>query len=233
MVQNRKYSWSIVIPAFNEESIVEDVVEKSIAFLRSKVSDYEVVVVNDGSTDKTGEILENMKKENPELRVIHHEKNMGIGCAWRTLYRTAKKDFIFTCPADGQFDPFDFSYAEKLLKNSDAISIFRIGRKDPFIRKVISYINKFLNKLLCDLSLKDVNWVKVYKRKVLQEVDYCSTTPFIETEIFAKIKNSGGVIAEVGAPHHPRTTGEAKGGSLTYIWKTTIDLFTLSKELKK
>jgi len=233
MSQKRKYSWSIVIPAFNEESIVQEVVQKALDFLRSRVSDYEVVVVNDGSSDGTSDVLEKLKKQNPELRVIHHEKNMGIGCAWRTLYRSAKKDFIFTCPADGQFDPFDFSYAEKLLDNYDAVSIFRIARKDSLARKIISSVNRLMNKYLCGLSLRDVNWVKVYRRDILRNIEYTSVTPFIETEIFAKIKKNGGRITEVGAPHHPRTTGRATGGDLSLIFNTTKELLLLFRELRK
>ncbi len=233
MKQNCNNSWSIVVPAYNEERSVQVVVQKSIDFLRSKVSDFEVIVVNDGSTDGTAEILEALKKKNPELRVIHHEKNMGIGYAWRTLYKAAKKDFIFTCPADEQFEPSDFSYAESLLDTSDIISIYRINRKDSFLRKIISFVNRVLNKHMCKLSIRDVNWVKVYRLKVLKEIDYISVTPFIETEILAKAKNRGWRVNEVGAPHHPRVTGKSSGGSFSYIFKTTMELFRLSKDLKK
>jgi len=220
-----KKSIEILIPAYNEEKNVEGVIKKSLLWLKSQTNDYSVLVVDDGSTDRTGEILDSLEKKYRNLKVIHHEKNLGIGRAWRTLYEFSTKEIIFTCPADQQFNPADFSRALPYIDKVDIISFYRPKKKDysPF-RLILTNINRLLIRIFFNLKIRDVNWVKMYKKEVLKQLDLKLKSALIETEILAKVKKINKKIIEIKAPYHPRVYGKSKGASMKTIWLSFIEL---------
>lgn len=223
-----KQSLEIVIPAYNEEKNIEEVIKKSLEFLRKNSKDYRVLVVDDGSTDKTSEILKNLEKNNKNIKVLFHEKNLGIGMAWKTLYDNCEKDIILTCPADLQFHPDDFSSALDFIKDNDAVSIYRIKKEEyTFFRNLLSNLNRKIIKFLFNLEVRDINWVKVYKKEIFKDLDLKLKSSLIETEIFAKLKKRCGKIIEIGAPHYPRIHGKPKGASIKNIYLVAKDILKL------
>ncbi len=167
-----KQSIEIVIPAYNEEENIKIVVEKSLSWLKKQTKNYLVTVVDDGSSDNTGKILDLLAKEKSKLKVIHHNHNLGIGNSWFDLYKNTTKDIIFTCPADQQFDPMDFSLALPYVKNSDIVSIFRRKKKQYGVfNSILSNLNKEFIYLLFGFKVRDVNWVKMYKKNVLKDLN--------------------------------------------------------------
>lgn len=220
-----KKSIEILIPAYNEEKNVEEVIKKSLLWLKSQTNNYSVLVVDDGSTDRTGEILDSLKKKYKNLKVIHHKKNLGIGRAWRTLYKFSTKEIIFTCPADQQFNPADFSRALPYIDQVDIVSFYRPKKKDysPF-RLILTNINRLLIKIFFNLKIRDINWVKMYKKEVLKQLDLKLKSTLIETEILAKAKKIHKKIIEIKAPYRPRVYGKSKGASMKNIWLSFIEL---------
>ncbi len=229
-----KQSMEILIPAYNEEKNIEIVVKKSLSWLKSLTKDYRTLVINDASIDNTKRILNNLSKKNKNLKVIHNKKNKGIGEAWKKLYKNSSKEILFTCPADQQFDPSDFSKTLAYLDKAEIISIYRQKKQQyNLFRNFLSITNRLLIKILFDLDIRDINWVKMYKRKIFQDFDLKLTSPLIETEIFAKAKKRKYKIIQVGAPHHPRLQGKSKGANFKQLSRVLLDLVILKSIIIK
>ena len=221
-------SMEIVIPAYNEEKNIEIVINKSLDWLKKQTEDYRVLVVNDGSKDNTQEILDNLAKKNKHIRVMHHKKNLGIGKSWKTLYKNIEKDIIFTCPADQQFNPNDFSKTIPYIDNADIISIYRKQKKQySLFRNLLSNLNKVVIKVFFGFEIKDINWVKMYKKDLLNELDLRLNSPLIETEIIAKSKKRNKKILQGPAPHYPRIYGKPSGTNFKQLALTLCELIKL------
>jgi len=223
-----KQSLEILIPSYNEEKNIETVVEKSLAWLKSQTEDYSVLVVEDGSNDKTKEILKNLTKKDSHLKTIYHKKNLGIGQSWYDLYKNASKNIIFTCPADQQFDPADFSIAIPYIDKADIISIYRLKKQGyNLFRLILTNTNKLLVRILFRLNIKDINWVKMYKKELLNQLNIQLKSSLLETEILAKAKKRHAKIIQLQAPYHLRIHGKARGASFKNLWLVFIDLIKL------
>jgi glycosyltransferase involved in cell wall biosynthesis len=218
----------ILIPAYNEEGNIAQVIEKSIKFLKKHTNNYSVLVVDDGSTDNTGKILDKLKIRNKNLRVIHHKKNLGIGHSWYDLYSNSSKNILLTCPADQQFDPKDFEDCLPLIAKADVVSIYRVKKQDySLFRKFLTFFNKTLIRVLFGLNLKDINWVKIYRRSIFEGLNIQLRSPLIESEILAKAKKRNLKIVEISAPYYPRVAGKSKGSNFKNVTKSINELFSL------
>ena len=161
---------SVVLPAFNEEANIEAVVRKCVAYLETRVPDYELLVVNDGSRDRTGEILNRLTTELPRLRPLHHPQNRGYGAALRTGFDAATKRFVFYMDGDGQFDINDLDKVLPLATDDDHIVTgFRIERRDPFIRRLNAKLfGGWLVRIMLNVRVRDLNCAfKLIPKKVL------------------------------------------------------------------
>ncbi|HXQ22195.1 MAG TPA: glycosyltransferase family 2 protein, partial [Candidatus Acidoferrales bacterium] len=161
---------SVVLPAFNEEANIEQVVRACVAYLDPHVPDYELLVVNDGSRDRTGEILDRLAGELPRLRPLHHPQNRGYGAALRTGFDAAAKRFVFYMDGDGQFDIRDLDVILPLATDDDHIVTgFRIERRDPFIRRLNAKLfGGWLVRVMLNVRVRDLNCAfKVIPKKVL------------------------------------------------------------------
>jgi len=221
-------SIEIVIPAYNEEKNIEIVIKKSLNWLKHNTKNYLVSVVNDGSSDNTGKILDSLAKTNKHLRVLHHKRNLGIGEAWRTLYKESSKDLILSCPADQQFDPKDFSCILPYVNKADIISIYRYKKEDyTLFRQFLTHSNKILIKLLFNLNIKDINWVKMFRKWTLKDLDLQLRSSLVEIEILAKAKKRKAKIIQVGSPSHVRGYGKSKGAGIKNLYRVFLELLKL------
>ncbi|MDD5192580.1 MAG: glycosyltransferase family 2 protein [Candidatus Nanoarchaeia archaeon] len=226
-------SIEILIPAYNEEKNIEEVVQKSLSWLKSQTKNYLVTVVDDGSSDNTGKILDLLAKKNKHANIIHHRKNLGIGKAWRTLYNASSKDIVFTCPADQQFDPLDFSKAMPYL-SADIISIYRPKKYDySLFRILLTNAHRLIIRIFFGLNIKDINWVKMYKKRFLKELDLKLQSGLIETEILVKAKKRNARIVQVEAPYYFRPYGKSRGAGLRNISQTISELIRLCQIIIK
>lgn len=226
---------SIVLPAYNEEANVERVVRDVAAYADTLGIDYEIVVVNDGSRDRTGEILDGLQGQFPRLRPQHHPQNRGYGAALRTGFDASVKQYVFYMDGDGQFDITELGQLLPLANEDCIVTGFRIERRDPFIRRLNAKLfGGFLVKILLNVYVKDLNCAfKLIPKKVLKSITLESTGALINAELYGRAVRKGFGIKEIGVHHYPRTAGVQTGAHLSVILRAFYDLFRLRQKIIK
>ena len=231
-------SLSVVLPAYNEEANVESAVEGVSSVAQQLGMDYEIILVNDGSADRTGEIARELMQRIPNFRLVEHYPNRGYGGALRAGFAAAMGDLIAFVPADNQFDFREISRLLERLDEADIVSGYRAERQDTFIRKLNGFGWNTLVRLLFGYLCRDIDCgFKLFRREVLERVTIVSDGAMIDTEFLAGARARGFRIAEVPVTHLPRVAGEATGANLKVIAKAFRDLVRfrqrLSRELRK
>ncbi len=225
---------SVVLPAFNEEANIDRVVRDCVAYLETTGLDYELVVTNDGSKDRTGAILDELAKEFPRLRPQHHPQNRGYGAALRTGFDAAQKRFVFYMDGDGQFDIKELDIILPLVTDDDHIVTgYRIKRNDPLIRRLNAKLfGGWLVRIMLNVYVKDLNCAfKLIPKKVLNAITLESTGALINAELYGRAVNKGFKIKETGVHHYPRTAGVQTGAHLSVIVGAFYDLFRLRQKI--
>jgi glycosyltransferase involved in cell wall biosynthesis len=228
-----KISISVFSPCYNEEKNVGKLLTSMLDFLPKISSDYEIIIVDDGSTDSTAEIARKFALEHPQVKVIRHEKNRGYGAALRTGFENSIKDYIFFTDSDNQFDISEMTKLLPYIRDYDIVAGFRIKRRDNFIRKINEFSFNRLIRILFGLTVRDLNCAfKIYKRNVIRSLELHSTLAFINSELLIRAKKKGFTIKEVGVTHYPRKYGTQTGANLKVITGSLRELFQLRRELK-
>jgi len=225
---------AVVLPAFNEEANVEKVVRTCVAYLEPRLPDYELLVVNDGSRDRTGDILRQLQTEFPRLRPLHHTQNRGYGAALRTGFDAASKPFVFYMDGDGQFDIRDLDQLLPLAADEDHIVTgYRIERRDPFIRRLNAKLfGGWLVRVMLGVRVRDLNCAfKLIPKKVLQSIVLESPGALINAELYGRAARKGFGIKEVGVHHYPRAAGVQTGAHLRVIVRAFYDLLRLRRKI--
>ncbi len=223
----KSQSWSIIIFAFNEEESIRLVIENCLKTLNSLNADEsELIVVNDGSTDRTS-IEINECLPNNKISLINHQTNKGIGEALLSGYRNAKYENICAVPADGQFNLNELlPYAN--IPEQTIISFYRTQKiRYTIFRKFLSYFNRLLNRYLLGIKIKDVNWIKIYKKEIFESISPVLTSSLVESEICAKVLKAKYKLIEIPSTYHPRTGGISKGASLKTLFLAVSELAKL------
>lgn len=228
---------SVFLPAYNEEANLKRTVKNVTENLNKNVSIWEVIIVDDGSKDKTGQIADELAKKEKRIRVIHHHPNRGYGAAFKSGLYEAKYPWISFIDSDGQFDFSEISrfIATQQKTNADLVIGYYLGRKVSFVRKLNSKIWQAIVWLLFGLNVKDIDCgFKLISKKVVDKIEKLQSErgAFISSEFLIKAKKSGFKIVEIGVEHYPRKQGEATGAKLNVIVQSFIDLFTLWRRLK-
>jgi len=230
----KKYPITIFFPCYNEEQNVEKVTRNALAVAKSISDDYEIIIVNDGSQDRTGEIADRLARENPAVRAVHHEKNLGYGAALQSGFKNATKELVFYTDGDGQFNIEEIVKLLPLIEKYDIVSGYRKKRMDPFIRKVNAFLWGVLVNTMFKINVRDVDCAfKLYRRKIFDDITLTSQGALIDTEILAKAAAKGYRIAEVGVNHYPRLAGKQTGAKLSVIIKAFVELFKLKNSFSK
>ncbi|HTY44766.1 MAG TPA: glycosyltransferase family 2 protein [Patescibacteria group bacterium] len=213
---------SLVMPVYNEESIIERVVRDCCAEIVAKIDGSEFIIVNDASTDSTRTILEGLAKEFPCLKLLHLKTNSGHGNALRAGLACAKNPVIVHMDSDGHFKAQEFWKLYPRLENSDIVLGLRAPRHDPLHRKAISLAVRLIDMALFGFSIKDINTpFKCIKRQVFQDVigDVPPNAFAISILIVILAKLKGYRVAEVPVTHFPRRTGHSKLANWFYLCK--------------
>jgi glycosyltransferase involved in cell wall biosynthesis len=228
-----KISLSVFFPCYNEEKNVEKLVHDVNRFLPSIVTDYEIIVVDDGSIDKTAEIARELSQEDPHVRLIRHETNRGYGAALRTGFKNSMKEYIFFTDGDNQFDIKELSNMLPFAREFDIVVGYRIKRQDNFMRRVNAWSFNALIRILFGLEIKDLNCAfKLFRRDVIENIKMESSGAFINAELIIGAMKKGYKIKEIGVSHHPRQWGSQTGANLRVIIKAFYELFKLRKKLR-
>ncbi len=228
----REVSLSVFFPCYNEEANVERTTRAALDACREITSDFEIIIVNDGSRDRTGEIADRLAEEHPEVRVVHNRPNRGYGGALQSGFRAARKDWIFYTDGDGQFDFREIPQLLELLDRFDIVSAYRLRRQDSWIRKVNAWGWKIVCNLLLGLRLRDVDCAfKIYPKRFIDEVELWSEGALIDAEMLAKARRRGYRIGQVGVHHYPRTAGQQTGANLRVVVRAFRELFKLRRRI--
>ncbi len=231
-------SLSVVIPAYNEEANIGSCIENVSKVLKNLKIDSEIIVVNDGSRDKTGEVAGGYLKKIKHFKVIDNNPNRGYGGSLRSGFDAAKKEFIAFVPSDNQFE---FAEITKLLKNqedsgADIVSGIRVGGGvDPFHRKLNRWGWNTIVRALFGYLASDIDCgFKLFKREILQSVNLTSERgAMIDTQLFAGARARGFKVSEVPLTHLPRTAGNSTGANPKVIIQSFVDLFSFWWQLKQ
>ncbi len=231
-------SLSIVLPAYNEEENAASAVEKVYAVAQGLGMDYEILLVNDGSADRTGEIGRELEQRIPNFRLVEHYPNRGYGGSLKAGFAAATKELIAFTPADNQFEFGEVPRLLERLDKADIVSGFRADRQDPFIRRLNAFGWNTLIQLLFGRLCRDIDCgFKLFRREILDHVNIVSNGAMIDTEFLAGAKARGYRITDVPVTHLPRVAGEATGANFKVIAKAFRDLLSfrmrLSKELRE
>ena len=228
-----KPSLSIFFPAYNDAGTIASLALIAHMTARELTDDYEVIVVNDGSPDHTGALLDEMARHFPWLRVVHHAKNRGYGGALRTGFLSASKDLIFYTDGDAQYDPREMVklYAA-LAPGVDFVNGYKIGRSDPVHRIVIGRVYHAFVRTVFGLRLRDVDCdFRLMRRGVFDKVVLTRSSGVICVELMKKVQDHGFHIAEVPVHHFHRSYGRSQFFNVPRVVRTLLDLARLWVEL--
>lgn len=232
---------SVFFPAFNEAENLSSTVEKAVKVLENLKLNWEILIINDGSTDNTKEVAEDLAKKNPHISVINHEKNLGYGEALKSGFYSAKYEVIVYNDSDGQFD---FSEITKFLEKIedlpagrqgyDLLIGYRIKRQDNFIRVLFKKGWQLSLFAFFGLTLKDADCgFKMIRKEVLEKIPKLTSTRggMINAELAIKAKKAGFRVGQIAVHHYPRKFGKPTGANLNVIIRSYLDLLSLWWEL--
>jgi len=216
---------SLFFPVYRDEATVARVTRKALGVLRDLASEYEVIIVDDGSPDKAGAIADDLARSHPEVRVIHHERNLGYGQALRTGFTAARFEWICFTDGDDEYEVGDLTRLFRLRYYYDLVITFRYAKRYSTWRVFVSYVYNRVLRWLFQTRYRDVSCgLKLIRRDVIQELDLISTSPFIGAEIAIKTMLKGYRVGEVGIQTFPRQFGGGSSTSLANILATMKDL---------
>ena len=229
----RPPSLSIFFPAYNDAGTIASLVLLAHMTARRITADHEVIVVDDGSPDHTGALLDELARHFPWLKVVHHERNRGYGGALRTGFATASKQLIFYTDGDAQYDPRELlALYQALGPEVDFVNGYKIGRQDPLHRIVIGRLYHWFVRSAFGLELKDVDCdFRLMRRQVFDKVTLTRSSGVICVELMKKVQDHGFRIAQVPVHHYHRSYGKSQFFNIPRIARTLVDLARLWLEL--
>jgi glycosyltransferase involved in cell wall biosynthesis len=230
-------SISAVLPAYNEEAIIERTVRHVSGVLSGLADDYEVIVTNDGSRDRTGHILADLARREPELRLqaVTHDRNRGYGAALASGFDAATKDLIFLTDGDKQFDVSELAdFLPAMDSQTDLVIGWRRNRADPPMRLLNAWGWKTLVNTLFGYTARDVDCAfKLFRRSVWESLTVHARGATFSAEFLIKARRLGFRVRELPVSHYPRTAGSPTGARLSVIVRAFVELFHLWRNLDR
>jgi len=225
---DKQISLTIVVPALNEEENLEDAVTSIIAALEDGGVDWEMILVNDGSTDRTGEIAAEFASKNPRINALHHERPMGVGYSFREGAMTSSKDAVTWLPGDGENDPYEQLKWLPLLEHVDIVNPFVVNRgMRSRGRRMLSTLYLWIINVSFGVTLNYTNGTVIYRRRVFEVVKPEANGFFFQTECLIKAIRAGFTFAEVPIRIQKRLGGQSKALSLKSFYAVASDFIHL------
>ncbi len=222
-------SISAFFPAYNDAGTIASMVVVADRTLRALTDDYEIIVVNDGSPDHTGEILEDLAARYPRLRVVTHPRNRGYGGALRSGFAHATKDLVFYTDGDAQYDPRELALLVAALQpDVDLVNGYKIERHDPLNRIIIGRLYHKVVRVMFRLRVRDVDCdFRLLRRRIFDDVDLREDSGVICVELMTKVHQAGCRIAEVPVHHFHRAYGKSQFFNFARVARVGRDLIRL------
>jgi len=229
--ERRSYSLTIFFPCYNDVTTIGSLIAGADAVAREYTDDYEIIVVNDGSTDHSPELLLSLKNKYEHLRLISHDKNKGYGAALKSGFYNATKEFVFYTDGDGQYDVFELRKLLPIMQEGvDVVNGYKIMRQDPLYRRVIGVLYLFFMRLLFNFHVRDVNCdFRLIRRKVFDTIKLKHDSGVICLELVKKLELAGYRFAEFPVHHYQRMAGRSQifhpvrliwiGFSILKLWR--------------
>jgi glycosyltransferase involved in cell wall biosynthesis len=220
---------SVFFPAYNDSGTIASMVIRAVQAASALTPDYEVIIVNDGSGDATAQIVDELARTYPHVRVIHHAGNRGYGGALQTGFRSATKELIFYTDGDAQYDPAELAALwARMTPRVDLVNGYKISRSDPAHRVVIGRLYHHVVRLMFGLTIRDVDCdFRLMRRAIFERIDLSKTSGVICLEMMKKIEDAGFRIVEVPVHHYHRAFGRSQFFNFGRIFRTGIDVFRL------
>jgi glycosyltransferase involved in cell wall biosynthesis len=223
---------SYFFPAHDEEANLDGLVAEALATLPSRADTFEVIVVDDGSTDGTAALADALVASHPDIvRVVHHPTNLGYGAALRSGFGAARYDHVAFTDGDRQFKVADLGRLIERMAEADRPDVvvgFRIKRADPPLRIAYARAYRLANRILFGLTVTDVDCAcKLFRREALAGLRVESGGAFFSAEMIIKLRATGRTVVEVGVPHYPRTAGSASGAKPQVVLRAVRDFWNL------
>jgi glycosyltransferase involved in cell wall biosynthesis len=226
-------SLSVILPAFNEEANIRSAVEDAYEILPAFAPVFEIIVVNDGSFDRTGDICDELAEELSEMRVVHHTENSGYGAALKSGIKLARYDIIFFTDSDRQFDLKEVATLLVETDNYDIVAGYRARRHDPPHRLLFAWGWNILVRLVLGIRVRDIDCAfKAFNRRVFDSIQIRSVGAMVNTEIFCQAHTFDMTVKEVPVSHFPRKHGKPTGGNIAVIIKAFRELTRMHRILR-
>jgi glycosyltransferase involved in cell wall biosynthesis len=228
-VATNRCSISIFFPAFNDEGTIAGLVRNALDLLPSLTGDYQVLVINDGSTDGTAAIIDELAATHPQVRAIHHDRNRGYGGALQTGFKESEKELVFYTDGDGQYDVRELTRLLPLMVEGVAVvNGYKARRADGPARKILGGIYNRAARFLFNLPVRDVDCdFRLIRRSALQELGELSNSGAVCVELIRGLHTRGAVFAEVEVNHYPRLHGRSQFLTLARVMRTLYDFCAL------
>jgi glycosyltransferase involved in cell wall biosynthesis len=225
-------SISVFFPCYNEQENVARTVEQALGVLEKLSAGFEVIIVDDGSADRTGRIADEIAARDSRVKAVHHRTNLGYGAALQSGFKAATKELVFYTDGDGQFDLNELPLLLPLIRQYDIVAGYRINRQDNLIRRINGWCWTKLVCLLFGMKVRDIDCAfKLYKREIFDNIELSSTGALISAEILARAVRRGYSLTQKGVHHYPRTAGAQTGANLRVIFRAFKELFKLRRRI--
>ena len=224
---------SVFFPFYNEEANIAAQTKQALKIIPQFAEKFEIILVNDGSADKTGQIGQKLAADHPNVVLVSHSKNRGYGGALKSGFRKAKYEWIFFSDGDRQFDLKEIGRLLPLTSRADLVIGYRQKRADTPIRLINAKLFNLLIRLLFGLKVTDIDCAfKLIKKDVVDNLELKSDGALISSELLIKAQKAGYKIAQTPVSHYPRKIGSPTGANPRVIFKAFYDIFALWRELR-
>ncbi|MBI5613638.1 glycosyltransferase family 2 protein [Candidatus Gottesmanbacteria bacterium] len=227
-------SLTITIPAHNEELTLGTAIKEALEVGKIVAKTFELLLIDDGSRDSTGHIMDQYAKRHGEINILHHNINQGFTGAIQSCYENASKHWVFLAPADGQIHISDLSLFIEKSKGADVIIGYRKTRPESIVRKINSQLFHTLYRTLFGITLKEISTAILWKKEILDHIAITShpRSAMIQAEALYKAKLLGAKFSEVAVPYYARKAGRAHGTDPLMILQTLKEMLRLWWEMK-
>lgn len=227
-------SLTIFFPFWNEAANIETVVERALPIAKEVAEKWEILMIDDGSTDKTAEIAKSLEKKYSHVRLISHQFNRGYGAALKSGFDNAQYDYIVFTDGDLQFDFQEVTKFIEKIQDADIVIGYRQKRDDTFFRHILMVLHRIWSFLFFGVFVRDIDCgFKLFRKTAIQVISPLrSEGAMITTEILAKAKNKKLRIAQVGVKHYSRRFGQSSGGNIAVIVRAMLETFILVWDIR-